>query len=94
MIGSVVGKKNIYVIYIYIYIYICIYIYSKVSFNLKENISLGTQITRLSLEPTGCFAHYVKLSFVYGLTAIVDLGLLIIEGSRSHSGTPHSVGLL
>jgi len=48
---------------------------------------------RLSLQPIRRFAHYVKLSSVYGLTAIVGLGLLIIEASWSHSDTPHSVGL-
>jgi hypothetical protein len=30
----------------------------------------------------------------HGATALVEKGLLIIEASRSHSDTPHSVGLL
>jgi len=32
--------------------------------------------------------------FVRGSTAVVALGLLIVEVSRSHTDTPHSVGLL
>jgi hypothetical protein len=35
------------------------------------------------------------LAFLFnGATALSGLGLLIYEASRSHSGTPHSVGLL
>ena len=35
------------------------------------------------------------LSFFYhGLTALLGQDLLIVEDSRSHSDTPHSVGLL
>ena len=30
----------------------------------------------------------------HGATAIVDQGFVIVEASRSHSGTPHSVGFL
>jgi hypothetical protein len=33
------------------------------------------------------------MSFFKGATALVGLGLLIIEASRSHSDTPRSVGL-
>ena len=33
-------------------------------------------------------------AFVYGLTAVVGLGLLGTEASRSHSVTPHSVRLV
>jgi len=32
--------------------------------------------------------------FFYDSTVLVDLGLLIVEVSRSHSDTPNSVGLL
>jgi len=32
--------------------------------------------------------------FYYGATAPVGQGLLIFEDSRSHSDTPHSIGLL
>jgi len=34
------------------------------------------------------------ISFFHGTSALVGLGLLIAEVSRSHSDTPHSVGLL
>jgi len=30
----------------------------------------------------------------HDLTALMGLGLLVVEVSRSHSDTPHSVGLL
>ena len=33
-------------------------------------------------------------SFFHGSTALVGLGLLIVEVSRSHSDTPHKVVLL
>ena len=32
--------------------------------------------------------------FFSGSTNLVDLGLLIVQVTRSHSDTPHSVGLL
>ena len=32
--------------------------------------------------------------FFHGSTSLVGLGLLIVEVPRSHSDTPHSVGLL
>jgi hypothetical protein len=35
-----------------------------------------------------------SFSFFHGSTALVGLDLLIVEASRSHSDTPHSVGLL
>jgi hypothetical protein len=34
------------------------------------------------------------IPFFYGTSALVDLGLLIAEVSRSHSDTPHSIELL
>jgi len=37
----------------------------------------------------------LRKGFVYhGATALVDQGILIIEASRTHSDTPHSVGLI
>jgi hypothetical protein len=42
--------------------------------------------TIISFFPVNCFPH--------GPTAASDQGLRIIEASRSHSDTPHSVGLL
>jgi len=57
-----------------------------------------------SLELKYCFfdeerihkTHTQKTSYMYfvyhGATAPVGQGLLIIDDSRSHSGTPHSVG--
>jgi hypothetical protein len=41
--------------------------------------------------------EFLVLNTIYFLTArqpLGGLGLLIIEASRSHSDTPHSVGLL
>ena len=43
------------------------------------------------------FHHTFFIPFFFwhhGLTTIVGEGLLIVEDSRSHSGTPHSVELL
>jgi hypothetical protein len=38
--------------------------------------------------------HYTKIfTFFHGSTALMSLGLLTVEVSRSHSDTPHSVGL-
>ena len=37
---------------------------------------------------------FILVSFYNGATAPVGQGLLIVEDSRSHSDTPHSVGLL
>ena len=37
---------------------------------------------------------FILVSFYHGTTAPVRQGLLIIEHSRSHSDTPHSVGFL
>jgi len=34
------------------------------------------------------------MTFYHGCTALVALGLLIVEVSRPHSDTPHSVRLL
>jgi hypothetical protein len=45
--------------------------------------------TKVMLIYRGCF---VKV--FHGLTALVGLGLLIVEVSKSHRDTPHSVGLL
>jgi len=36
----------------------------------------------------------MKLFFFHVSTALMGLGFLILEVSRSHSDTPHSVGLL
>jgi len=36
----------------------------------------------------------MRRDFYHGSTALVGLGLLIVEVSRSHSDTPHSVRLL
>jgi hypothetical protein len=41
-----------------------------------------------------CFCSIQLVIFFYGSTAISAPGPLIIEASRSHSDTPHSVGLL
>jgi hypothetical protein len=35
----------------------------------------------------------LRLNFFYGSTTLEGLGLLIVEASRSHFDTPHSVGL-
>ena len=40
------------------------------------------------------FVTSIHRFFVHGLTALVDLDLLIVEVSRSHSDTPHSAVLL
>ena len=37
---------------------------------------------------------YIKRTFFRGWTALEGLGLLIVQVSRSHSETPHSVGIL
>jgi len=47
-----------------------------------------------SKRPSKRLSRKPKLDFVYSATDPVGQGLLIIEASRSHSDTPHSVGLL
>jgi hypothetical protein len=36
----------------------------------------------------------IRVTFFHDSTALVRPGLLTVEASRSHSGTPHSIGLL
>jgi hypothetical protein len=54
--------------------------------------------TRLRFEHRGHhdrLINYSPLQFIFhGSTALVGQGRLIVEASRSHSDTPHSVGLL
>jgi hypothetical protein len=57
-----------------------------------------TNIFTVHLYKSGQHSNFIKFAFEYfffhGSTALVGLVLLIIEASRSHSDTPHSVGLL
>ena len=71
-----------------------IYIYSKVSFNLKENIytvhrSRDCHYSQLDALPI-VWSYLLFMAW----QLLMGHGLLIIEASRSHSDTPQSVGLL
>jgi len=57
---------------------------------------IGTGASTMPHRPaniTCVFVAYVSVFFVHGSTALVGLDLLIVEVPRSHSDTPHSVGL-
>jgi hypothetical protein len=67
----------------------------------KAVVSTGTRTP--DIPASSLFSIPNKLSglvvvkcrlFFHGWAAIVGLGLLIVEVSRSYSDTPHSVGLL
>jgi len=59
-------------------------------------LTLPPKITSLvsCIRATFPVSHSLLYLFCHGWTALVGLGLLIVEVSRSHSDTPHLVGLL
>jgi hypothetical protein len=63
---------------------------------LHRFLSLRQMITKVFLIRKGEWSSFIekKIFFFYGTTDASGPGTLIVEASRSHSDTPHSVGLL
>ena len=56
-------------------------------------LTLKRKVATLAYEGLNKFV-YIYVFFTMSQQPPVDQGLLIVEYSRSHSDTPHSVGLL
>ena len=65
---------------------------------IRIETALAGKITPNHRSPTSlhieCINYYTSINFFRGWTALVGLGLLIVDVTRSHSDTPHSAGLL
>ena len=64
------------------------------SMTALHNIVVSLIISRPLLSALSLYLETWNYVFLHCSTALLALGLLAVEVSRSHSGTPHAVGFL